>query len=271
MLDPLLDPLREEFMRRALAEVLLIAVAGGALGCWTVFYGAAYAAESLSHAIFPGLVAAALLGIPLLAGASPAIAAAAVAIALVGRVQGIGRDAAIGVVVTGMFGAGALLALSPDSPPGIQSLLFGEILAPSDADLALAAALAAGIVLTLGLLHWRLLAVAFDRSSARSLGTSATAADALVLVLLAAAVLVAVQGLGSLLAAAALVGPAATARTFARRVRPMMVAATLIGACAGAVGLYASYYGALAAGASVAGCMVIAYLAAVIVSGLRST
>ena len=270
MLDFLTDPLSQEFIRRALLEVGLISLAGGALGCWVIFYGVSYAAESLSHALFPGLVVAALVGIPILVGGVPGIAVAAIAIALVGRVPGIGRDTAVSVVVTGFFGLGALLALSPASPPGIQNLLFGDILAPSDSDLVIASILAAGVIASLVAIHWRLLAVAFDRSTARSLGTSPTVSDVAVLILLAAAVLVAAQGLGTLLAVAALVGPAATARVFTHRLGSMMLTATLIGVVAGVIGLYVSYYAGLAAGASIAGCIVTAYLAAIAVSGLRS-
>jgi len=56
----MLEPLQQPFMQRALAEVVLIGVAGGALGCWVVHYGFAYAAESLAHSLFPGLVVAAI-------------------------------------------------------------------------------------------------------------------------------------------------------------------------------------------------------------------
>jgi len=269
MLDWLTDPLSQEFMRRAILEVALISIAGGALGCWVVFYGVSYAAESLSHALFPGLVVAALAGLPLLVGGIPGIAIAAVAIALVGRVPGIGRDAAVAVVVTAFFGLGALLALSPATPPGIQSLLFGDILAPSDADLIIATVLTTGVLAALVVLHWRLLAVAFDRTTAGSLGSPPAVADLVVLVLLAAAVLVAAQGLGTLLAVAALVGPAATSRLITNRIVPMMVAACGIGILAGAAGLYLSYYAGVAAGAAVAGCVVVAYLIAMIVSDLR--
>jgi ABC-type Mn2+/Zn2+ transport system permease subunit len=270
MLDFLTDPLGQEFVRRALLEVGLISVAGGALGCWVVFYGVSYAAESLSHALFPGLVIAALAGIPILFGGIPGIAVAALAIAFVGRVPGIGRDTAVAVVVTGFFGLGALLALSPDSPPGIQSLLFGDILAPSNSDLLISALLAVAIVASLIALHWRLLAVAFDRTTARSLGASPTVADVAVLILLAAAVLVAAQGLGTLLAVAALVGPAATARVFTHRIGTMMGVATGIGIAAGVVGLYVSYYVGLAAGASIAACIVAAYALAISAAGLVS-
>jgi ABC-type Mn2+/Zn2+ transport system permease subunit len=270
MIDFVTDPLGQEFIRRALLEVGLISLAGGALGCWVIFYGVSYAAESLSHALFPGLVIAALAGVPILVGGIPGIAIAAIAIALVGRTPGIGRDTAVAVVVTGFFGLGALLALSPESPPGIQSLLFGDILAPSNADLRIAAILTLGVLVSLVALHWRLLAVAFDRTTAGSLGASPTVADIAVLVLLAAAVLVAAQGLGTLLAVAALVGPAATARVITHRIGTMMAVASALGICAGLVGLYLSYYAGVAAGAAIAGTIVVAYLVALAATGLRS-
>lgn len=269
MIDFLTDPLGQELIRRALLEVILISLVGGALGCWIVFYGVSYAAESLSHAMFPGLVIAALAGAPVVLGGAPAIALAAVAIALVGRVRGVGRDTAVAVVVTGLFGLGALLALSAETPPGIQGLLFGDILAPSDSDLILAAALAVAILVALRGVHWRLLTVAFDRSTSPTLGASPTVADATVLALLAAAALVTVQGLGTLLAVAMLVGPAATARTFTRRLPAMMLASTLLGLASGVAGIYLSFDAGLAAGASIAGCIVVGYLLAIAVVAAR--
>jgi ABC-type Mn2+/Zn2+ transport system permease subunit len=270
VIDFVADPLGQELIRRALLEVLLISVAGGALGCWIVLYGVSYAAESLSHSMFPGLVIAALAGAPILVGGAPAIVLAALAIAVVGRVRGVGRDTAVAVVVTGLFGLGALLALSADSPPGVQALLFGDILAPSDSDLILAAALALAVLVALRGVHWPLLAVAFDRTTSPSLGVSPTVADATVLALLAAAALVTVQGLGTLLAVAMLVGPAATARTFTRRLPAMMLASTLLGLASGIAGIYISFHAGLAAGASIAGCIVVAYLVAIAIVGARS-
>jgi ABC-type Mn2+/Zn2+ transport system permease subunit len=270
MIDFVADPLGQELIRRALLEVLLISVAGGALGCWIVLYGVSYAAESLSHAMFPGLVIAALAGAPILVGGAPAIVLAALAIAVVGGIRGVGRDTAVAVVVTGLFGLGALLALSADSPPGVQGLLFGDILAPSDSDLILAAALALAVLVALRGVHWPLLAVAFDRTTSPSLRVSPKVADATVLALLAAAALVTVQGLGTLLAVAMLVGPAATARTFTRRLPAMMLASTLLGLASGIAGIYISFHAGLAAGASIAGCIVVAYLAAIAIAGARS-
>jgi ABC-type Mn2+/Zn2+ transport system permease subunit len=255
-----LEPLQDEFMRRAVFEVTLLGLAGGALGCWVVLYELSYAAESLAHSIFPGLVLAAIAGLPLLLGAAPAIAVAALAIALLTRLPGVSRDVGVAVVVTTMFGLGVLLALSPDSPPGVESLLFGDILGPSDADLTAAAILVAALAVTLPLLHGRLLAAGFDRGSARALGLSAARIDAALLILLALAIVVAVQGLGNLLVVAVFVGPAATVRNLSDRIGPMIALAATAAVLAGIAGLYLSYYAGTAGGASVALAIVALYL-----------
>lgn len=259
----LLAPWEEAIDRRALAEVVLLGVTGGALGCWILFYNLSYAAESLAHALLPGLVAAALLGLPLIVGGAAGLLVAAVSITAAARVPAIGRDTAVAVVVTGLLGLGALMALSPATPAGLSTLLFGDILGVTVTDLVVAAALAAGVLVTLAALHGRLLAVGFDRSTAGVLGVRAAGVDLALLLLLCGALLVSVQGLGNLLVVAVLVGPAACARLLApQRMAPMMALAAGVAVFAGAGGLYLSYYAGTAAGASIAAVLVGCYLLA---------
>ena len=115
----------------------------------------------------------------------------------------------------------------------------------------------------LALLHGRLLATGFDRAAARSFGLAPAAVDAALLLLLSAAIVVAVQGLGNLLVVAVFVGPAAAARRLTDRIVPMFAIATAIALLAGLAGLYLSYYAGTAGGASVALAIVAAYLLAV--------
>lgn len=265
----LADPWTGEIMRRALAEVVLLGIAGGAIGCWVVLNDLAYGAESLPHAMFPGLVIAALASVPLLVGGGLGLLVAAIAIAIAARTPLIGRDSAIAVVVTGLFGLGVLLALSPASPQSIQSLLFGDILAISRSDLIAAAVLTLGVVAALRLLHTRLLIVSFDRSSAPSIGVPRAPTDTALLILLAVSVLIGVQALGNLLVAALLIAPAAAARLLAHRMLPMMLTAIGLAIAGGVAGLYVSYHLRTAAGASIALAMVATYLLAATAARLR--
>jgi len=57
-------------MQRAFVEVVVLGLACGPLGVWILLLRRAYAAESLSHAMLPGLVLAALVGVPLVFGAA---------------------------------------------------------------------------------------------------------------------------------------------------------------------------------------------------------
>jgi ABC-type Mn2+/Zn2+ transport system permease subunit len=267
----LIEPWQQAIDRRAFLEVLLLGLTGGALGCWIIFYNLSYSTESLAHALLPGLVLAALTGIPLILGGAAGLVVAALAIAAAARTPAVGRDTAVAVVVTAFLGLGALLALSPDTPAGLGELLFGDVLGVSDGDLALAAALAVVVLAALTLLHGRLLLVGFDRLNAGALGVRAGIVDLALLLLIAGALLVAVQGLGNLLVVAVLVGPAACARALTTRMSTMMAIAAAIAVGAGVGGIYLSYYAGTAAGASISAVMVGAYALSLCVSPWMSS
>jgi ABC-type Mn2+/Zn2+ transport system permease subunit len=265
----LLEPWQQGIVQRAFVELALVGILGGALGCWVVFHGFSYSAESLAHAMLPGLVGAALLGLPLVAGAAFGLAGAALAIALAAQVPGIGRDASVAIVTTTLFGLGVLLALSPSSPPGLSGLLFGDPLGVTEGDLVLTAVVAAGSLGALAMLHRVLLVVGFDRVNATAFGARPAYADAALLVLVAAALLVGVQALGNLLVLAIVIGPAATARLLSRRMAPMMALAAGIAVAGAIAGLYLSYYANTAAGASVAIALVAGFLLVLLARGAR--
>ncbi|MBN8867551.1 MAG: metal ABC transporter permease [Solirubrobacterales bacterium] len=265
----LTDPLAHGITLRALTEIAILGAVGGAVGCWVVLYEISYSAESLAHGMFPGLVGAALLGLPLLMGGAIGIVLAGLVIAVIGRLTPDSDDTAIAVVVTTLFGLGVLLALSPDSPPGIQALLFGDPLGVKDSDLVVTGLIAAAVLAVLWLFHDRLLAIGFDPSAAGPGGISPALVRALLLTLVAVTVLVGVQGLGNLLVAAILVGPAAAARVLTDRMSTMISLSVGIALVSGIAGLYLSFHARVAAGAAVVSCLLVAYLAAATFAALR--
>jgi ABC-type Mn2+/Zn2+ transport system permease subunit len=246
--------------QRALLEAVLLGLACGPLSVWILAYRQAYAAESLSHAMLPGLAIAAGAGAPLLLGGAGGVLAAALLVALAARDHRIGSETAIAVTVTGLFGLGALLALDAQTP--LADLLFGDLLAVTDADLIAAAVLAVAVPLALAAAHRPLTAVAF--APLPSLRPARV--QAALLVLLAAAIVVAVQGLGNLLVLALLVAPGIAARP-ARRLGTRLALGALAGAGSGALGILASDRLGTAAGASVAIVLVAVALAGLLAAG----
>ena len=212
--------------RRALFEVLILALALGPLGVWILLHRQAYAAESMSHGLLPGLVIAALAGAPLVLGAAGAIALAA-------RDERIGGDIGVAVAVSALLGVGAMLALSPEAPPRLEELLFGDLLGISTADLVGAGALALATGAALAVAHRPLALTSFDREASPSLGATVARWETALLVLLGVGTVAAAPGLGSLLLVALIIAPAAAALRVTRRLPPALAIAAAVAALAG--------------------------------------
>ena len=114
----MLDALQLPFFQRGLAEVLLLALGAGLLGTWIVLRGLAFIGDAVSHAAFPGLVIAFMLGVPLYLGGAVAAIATALAIGWVSRRGGLRFDTAVGVLFAGMFALGIVDKLTPGSLTG---------------------------------------------------------------------------------------------------------------------------------------------------------
>ena len=259
-----MEILSSGLLQRALLEVVILGATCGALGVWLLHLRQAYAAESLAHAMLPGLVLAALAGIPLLLGAAAGVLVTAVLIAFAARDTRVGSEIAVAVTVTTAFGLGAVLALSPDVPVGLEGLLFGDLLGTGTSDLVAAGALAVVVALALAAGHRRLALVVFDPVAAPSLGTSPARVELAVLALLALAIVAAVLSLGNLLVFALLVAPAAAAMRIARSLRAQLWLAAAIGAAAGVAGLVVSAELDVATGGSIALAAVALYVLAAV-------
>ncbi len=247
-----MEILSSGLLQRALLEVVVLGATCGALGVWLVHLRHTYAAESLAHAMLPGLVIATLAGAPLLLGAAGGVLVAAALIALAARDTRVGAEIAVGVTVTTAFGLGALLALAPAVPARLGELLFGDLLGTSTTDLVIACALGGFVALALCAGRRPLAAAVFDPLAAPSLGVRPGRVELALLALLAVAVVAAVQGLGNLLVLALIVAPAAAAIRLGRSVGEQLVLAAALGALAGLLGLVASAELDVAAGAAVA-------------------
>ena len=231
-------------MRTALLELALLAVAGGLLGAWIVLRRLAFYSHAVGGSTFPGLVVADA------AGLRPLIAALVVALGYAGavhragsRATGRAADAVTGVVLAACLAIGVVLASDVfESGSRVDSLLFGSLLAIAPGDVAAAAVAAIAAVLATLALGPAWLASGFDRAGARALGAPVGTADALLLVLVGAAVVTALPAVGALLTASIFIVPAATARLFAASVRGLMLGSVALALAEGTAGAYVSLW-----------------------------
>lgn len=252
-MNVILDPLRGDFGLIDAAELILVGAGCGAVGFWIVQFGRAFLAESLTHALLPGLVVASLLGASLVAGALAGVLVAYVAALAVARAPRTSPAAATSITVTLLVALGALIASTGGRGSAVfENLLFGDPVAVSNADVAIGALLLLALATALWLLHERFAALAFDPAAAASLGVSPDRVRAALLLVVVSAVAIAVNVSGSLPALALLTGPAVAGSTFARWTGRAVLWSAAIGAGCGIGGLYLSYYADWPAGASVA-------------------
>lgn len=248
-----LDLVELPFMRTALLELVLLALAGGAIGAWIVLRRLAFFAHASGTATFPGLVAADASGV------SPTLAGLAVAFGYAGGVERAGRsgrapgEAATALLLVAALALGVVLASDVfESGASVDRLLFGTLLGLDGGDVALSAAAAAVAVAGTLLLGRAWTALAFDPDGARELGLPATRADQLLLAAVALCAVAAIPAVGALLVTAIFVVPAATARLLARSVPALVRWSIAIAALEGVVGLYVALWADVAPGPAVA-------------------
>ena len=118
-----------------------------------------------------------------------------------------------------------MLALSPEAPPRLEELLFGDLLGISTADLLAAGGLALATGAALAVAHRPLALTSFDREASPSLGATVARWETALLVLLGVGTVAAAPGLGSLLLVALIIAPAAAALRVTRRLPPALAIA----------------------------------------------
>jgi ABC-type Zn uptake system ZnuABC Zn-binding protein ZnuA/ABC-type Mn2+/Zn2+ transport system permease subunit len=240
-MDALPAPLDLPYVQRGVAELLLLSLGAGILGCWIVLRGLAFYSHAVGSAAFPGLVLADGLGFAAPLGALAAAAVFALVIALLAGRDRLGLDATTAIGLAGMLALGVILASDVfHSGAGVERLLFGSLLLVEPRDLVIAAVASAGALAGTVVLGQAWLARGFDPGAARALGVRGRLIDVVLLGLIAFVVVAALAALGSLLVAALVVVPAATVRLWTDRLVPWQAASVALVAAEGTVGLILS-------------------------------
>jgi zinc/manganese transport system permease protein len=224
--------LQFHFMQNAYVAGTLVAILAGAAGYFVVLRGQSFAAHMLSQVGFPGAAAAVLLHVSPVFGLIVFCVAAALGIGWMGRDLDAGHraeSAAVGSILAFSIGLGLLFfRLYSGSAQGIYSFLFGTILGISDGDVAITLGVAVLSLAALAVMGRPLVFATVDPDVAEARGVRVQALSIAFLVILALAIAITVQIVGTLLIFALLVAPAASAlQLTARPLRALGVSVVL--------------------------------------------
>jgi ABC-type Mn2+/Zn2+ transport system permease subunit len=254
-MDPigfLVDPMTYGFMQRGLVAAILVGVVCAVMGTFVVLKGLAFIGDAVSHAAFPGLVIAYIIGAPLYIGGAVAAVSTALAIGLVTRRSRLRFDTSVGVLFAGTFALGVMLFSTIQGyVTDLLGYLLGNVLGIGVGDL-IQVAILGGIVLAIVLaIRKELLFATFDPLGAAASGLPVARLEYLLLALLGITIVVSIQAVGIIMVVAMLVTPAATAQLLVIRFGRMMAVGVALAAISAVLGLYISFYLNLASGASI--------------------
>ncbi|MBL4698588.1 MAG: metal ABC transporter permease [Phycisphaerales bacterium] len=250
-----------------IAASLVIALMGGALSVFVVLKRLAFIGQGISHAAFGGVGIALVLGVH---GATTAGAIgqlfivvafsilAALWIAALSRANKGRTDTAIGVVLSASMALGFILftfaesghehdqaghaiAEHQDEHHLIEEILFGNILETDWPRASLAIGVAMAILAATWFIRRRLVFWAFDEPVVDAYGISSKQTTNIFLVILALAIVMAMQIAGVVLAAAMLVLPGAAALNLSAKLRSVFVYSALIAVSGAAIGMLVGF------------------------------
>ncbi len=241
-LDLLTMPFQVDFMRNAMLIAALMAVPTALLSCFLVLKGWALMGDAISHAVFPGVVLAYMLGLPFAVGAFAAGMVCALSTGYLKENSRIKQDTVMGVVFSGMFGLGLVMYTQIRSDIHLDHILFGDILGVNARDLIETGAIAAFVTLAV-VLKWRdLMLHAFDPVQARTVGLRVRLLHYGLLCILSLTIVGALKAVGIILAIAMVIAPGAIAYLLTRTFGRMMLVAVVVATVGSVMGVYLSFY-----------------------------
>ena len=242
MIEFLALPFQFDFMRMAFLIGTLVAIPCALLSCFLVLRGWALMGDAVSHGILPGIVLAYVAGLPLALGAFAAGMACAVAIGFIHTNSRVKKDTAMGVVFSGMFGAGLVLYTAIESDLHLDHILFGNMLGVTTDDFRTAAAISLVVTIVIAL-RWRdMLLHAFDPAQARVAGLPVGLMHYGLLAMLSATIVATLASTGLLLAIGLVIAPGAIAFLLVRSFGAMLVTAVILAVIAVNAGVFASFH-----------------------------
>jgi ABC-type Mn2+/Zn2+ transport system permease subunit/Mn-dependent DtxR family transcriptional regulator len=252
----ILEPVKYEFIQRALVASITIGISCGLIGTYIMLRRMSLIGDALAHAVLPGVVVSFIIAgkseVGLFVGAVVSGIVTVLLIGFVNRNSRIKEDTSIGIIFTGAFALGILLVSQLKQVHiDLSSYLFGDVLGVSTGDITLSMIIMVIIIACILLFYKQLLITSFDPTMAMTIGISTTVVHYMLMTLLSMSIVAGLQSVGVILIIAMLITPPATAYLLSDNLKKILVLSAIFGMLSSVIGLYLSYHFNFASGASI--------------------
>jgi manganese/iron transport system permease protein len=242
MIEILLQPFQFAFMQNAFLIMMMIAVPTSLLSCYLVLKGWSLMGDAISHAVLPGVVAAYILGIPLIIGAFCAGMFCALATGFLSENSRVKQDTVMGIVFSGMFGFGIVMYTKVTTDVHLDHILFGNMLGVSAADLWTAGLIGLFVAVVILAKRRDLMLHAFDPVQAQAVGLRVGWLHYGLLALISLTIVATLSAVGIILSIGLLIAPGAIAFLLTQQFSRMLPIAVTVTMLSSVLGVYASFY-----------------------------
>lgn len=248
----LIDLFQYSFMVRAFMAGLVVAVIAPLIGNFLVVRRLSLIADALSHVALTGVAVGLLMGInPLVTTVICTVIISLIIEEIRGNKQ-ISAESILAMILPGGLAmALVLISIANGFNSNIFTYLFGSITTVTQQDIWIIFILGVGIIGTLILFYRQFVYTSFDEESARTSGIPVRLVNQIFMILIALTVSLAMKVVGALLIGALMVIPVITAMQVARGFRTSIFVSVGVALISVVLGLVASFYGNLPAGATI--------------------
>ncbi|MFH7245285.1 MAG: metal ABC transporter permease [Spirulina sp.] len=254
------------FMQRALIGGILTGLMGGLMGSFTVLRQLSFFSDALGHSALLGISLGLLLGLSPGSLLLPFAVLFALGVAYLLERTRLWTDALLNIVYSSSLAIGViLLTFVGQYRGGINSILFGDILAVRPSNLVMALVLLLVCVAFVGLTLRSQILLTLHEPLAIARGISASAHRTAFIVLLALVVGTSIQAIGVLLISAFVVIPACAARLLSRTFTGYVILSALLGALGAVLGMVLSAVFNLPSGPAIVTMQLAIFLLAIVI------
>ncbi|MFK8182397.1 MAG: metal ABC transporter permease [Phormidesmis sp.] len=242
MISDAIDLFQFPFMQRALIGGILTGLTGGLLGSLTVVRQLSFFSDALGHSAMLGVSIGLILGISSpMAVVIPFALLFALGVTYLIEKTDLWTDALLNLIYSSSLAISVIvLSLSGQYQGNIQTLLFGDILALSSADLLISAVLFLLCSVFMGLTLRTQMLLSLNEALAIARGVNVRLHRNAFMVLLSLLVATSIKAIGVLLVGAFVVIPACAARALSRNFTSYVLLSAGLGAFSAAAGMFFS-------------------------------